>query len=61
MENRTDAFLYPGEPRLRELLDDPLVHMVMARDGVYPSEVLALVQDVARRRANQCEERRAVA
>lgn len=57
MEDRMDAFPYPGEPRLRELLDDPLVHMVMARDGVYPSEVLALVQDVARRRANQCAER----
>jgi hypothetical protein len=31
------------EPALREVLADPLVHLVMRRDGVSPAELAAVV------------------
>ncbi|ACJ00492.1 hypothetical protein [Rhodospirillum centenum] len=31
------------EPTLSEMLDDPLVRLVMARDGVHPDEVRTLI------------------
>ncbi|WP_162937531.1 hypothetical protein [Indioceanicola profundi] len=32
------------EPKLHELLDDPLVRLVMARDGLSPDEVRRVVE-----------------
>jgi hypothetical protein len=37
------------EPRLDEVLADPLVHLVMARDGVGLAELRAVVADAQRR------------
>jgi hypothetical protein len=37
------------EPRLREMLDDPLVQVLMARDKVRRSEIVELVRDVQAR------------
>lgn len=37
------------QPRLREMLEDPLVRMVMARDGVRRSEIEKLYEDLAKR------------
>ncbi|HYE49757.1 MAG TPA: hypothetical protein VEB20_09220 [Azospirillaceae bacterium] len=39
-----------GELRLDELLDDPMVRLVMDRDGVLREEILLLIQEVASRR-----------
>jgi hypothetical protein len=39
-----------GEPRLEDVLADPLVHLVMRRDGVEPGQLRALI---ARVRARQ--------
>jgi hypothetical protein len=38
------------EPSLAELLDDPLVQLLMARDGVKDSELRSLVQSIAHAR-----------
>ncbi len=38
---RTDAL--SGEPPLGDVLADPIVHAVMARDGISPSELRRLV------------------
>jgi hypothetical protein len=38
-----------GEPRLDEVLADPLVHLVMARDGVGLAELQAVIADAQRR------------
>jgi hypothetical protein len=37
------------EPRLREMLDDPLVQALMARDKVHRSEIVDLVRSVQAR------------
>lgn len=37
------------QPSLRELLDDPVIHVLMARDGVHPDEVRRLMEEVRRR------------
>ena len=43
-------WLRPGEqPRLQEMLDDPVVRVVMCRDGVAREEVEALVHSLAAR------------
>ncbi len=39
------------EPRLAELIDDPLVRLLMASDGVEPDRVRAILAETARRRA----------
>lgn len=39
------------EPTLSEMLDDPLVRLVMARDGVRPDEVRTLIAATAARLA----------
>ncbi|HZB91838.1 MAG TPA: hypothetical protein VE397_10380 [Stellaceae bacterium] len=46
--------LYVGnrEPPLDEVLDDPIVRLVMARDGLPPEEVRAHIES-ARRRLQQ--------
>ena len=38
-----------GEPRLAEMLDDPVIQAVMARDGVARCEIEALVASVQAR------------
>lgn len=38
------------EPTLSDLLDDPIVRLVMASDGVTPADVRALATSVAARR-----------
>jgi hypothetical protein len=45
---------YGCEPSLAEVLDDPLVQAVMARDGVERSEIEDLAQSV--RRASWADE-----
>ncbi len=43
------------EPSLGELLDDPIMHLLLARDGVKREEVLDIVRTVASRMAcNDC-------
>lgn len=38
------------EPTLAELIDDPLIRLVMASDGVDPHRVRTIFADIARRR-----------
>jgi hypothetical protein len=33
-----------GEPDLADVLGDPIVHLVMGRDGVAPEELTALIE-----------------
>lgn len=52
-----------GEPSIKELLDDPVIEAVMARDGVRRKELELLIDDVRgrlagrdrRREADECE------
>ena len=37
------------EPRLDELLNDPILHMVLARDGVSADELCVLIERTRRR------------
>ncbi|MDG3440444.1 hypothetical protein [Nitrospirillum amazonense] len=37
------------EPRLTDMLEDPVVRLVMERDGVYRDDVLKLMASVARK------------
>lgn len=37
------------EPRLDELLADPIVHLVMQRDGISPDDVRQAMRKVGRR------------
>lgn len=37
------------EPKLHELLDDPIVRLVMARDGLSPDQVRRVVEDTSDR------------
>ena len=39
-----------GEPRLDDLLSDPVIAVAMARDGVDPASVRSLMRDVDRAR-----------
>ncbi|MBB6252636.1 hypothetical protein [Nitrospirillum iridis] len=39
------------EPRLNDLLEDPVVRLVMERDGVYRDDVLNMMRAVARKAA----------
>lgn len=36
------------EPKLCDLLDDPLIHLVMRRDGVTRAELRAVIRDAQR-------------
>jgi len=46
-----DGWLRPGrEASLREMLDDPIMHLVMARDGVSRQEVEDLIRSLRERR-----------
>ena len=42
-------YLTNREPRLDDVLDDPIVQLVMKRDGLHPESVRAHVNDVGRR------------
>lgn len=35
------------EPTLEEILDDPIIRAVMARDGVEPEQIRSLLAEVA--------------
>jgi hypothetical protein len=35
-----------GEPTIQELLDDPVIEAVMARDGVARADLVLLIDDV---------------
>ena len=37
------------EPRLDELLDDPILHLLLARDGVSADELRALIERTRQR------------
>ncbi len=39
----------PEEPPLEEMLDDPIVRLVMRRDGIGPDEVLSTLEAAYRR------------
>jgi hypothetical protein len=39
----------PEEPPLEEMLDDPIVRLVMRRDGIGPDEVLSTLEGAYRR------------
>lgn len=41
------------EPLLEELLTDPLVHLIMKRDGIEPEQVRRLCEDIRRRIARR--------
>lgn len=42
----------PGiEPSLEDVLEDPIVHLVMRRDRLTPGDVLKAIEDVRRRLA----------
>lgn len=45
-----------AEPRLRDLLEDEPLRLLMARDGVYREDLLALVQQVAANRRAGCQD-----
>jgi hypothetical protein len=46
MRPTDSALLYSGniEPAIDELLRDPIAHLLMARDGIDASEILAVVE-----------------
>ncbi len=49
---------YRSEPSVAEMLEDPIVHLVMARDRVRREDVSVLLRNVARR-MRQIEKRAA--
>lgn len=48
-----------GEPSIKELLDDPVIEAVMARDGVRRKELEHLIDDVRGRLAGRDRRREA--
>ena len=40
---------FQSEPSLRDVFNDPIVHLVMARDRLHHDDVRALMCDAARR------------
>ena len=53
-------YIRNAEPTVEELLNDPIAHLLMARDGIEPEQVWAYVKD-ARRKLRDREEHEAVA
>jgi hypothetical protein len=43
-----------AEPDLEEVLDDPIVHMLLARDGVSRGDIRELVAEARRHLRRQC-------
>jgi len=51
-----------AEPTVEELLDDPIAHLLMARDGIEPEQVWAYVNDARRKlRDREAQQREVVA
>jgi hypothetical protein len=52
--------LYSGnhEPSVEEMLDDPIVGLVMRRDSVTPDEVRGVMDEASRRRGRGYDKRR---
>ena len=48
-----------GEPTLQELLDDPVIEAIMARDGVRRDELVSLISEVRSRLLGRSELARA--
>lgn len=46
MPRKTDNLA--SEPTLQEVFDDPIVHLVMRRDGLTPERVMAELMPIAR-------------
>jgi hypothetical protein len=42
-----------GEPTIRELLDDPVIEAIMARDGVARTDLVHLIDEVRGRLARR--------
>jgi hypothetical protein len=54
-------YLRNAEPIVEELLDDPIAHLLMARDRQRPEQVWACVNDARQRlRVRDAQEREAV-
>ena len=47
--NTSSKAWFFGEPSVDELLSDPIVHQVMARDGLTPGQVRGHLDTAARR------------
>jgi hypothetical protein len=47
-------YRHNAEPTLEELLNDPIAHLLMARDGLHPDHVWACIKN-ARERLGACE------
>lgn len=47
-----DSYLCSDEPRLDEVLDDPVIRAVMARDGIRRAEMVDLVRAVREKLAS---------
>ena len=55
-------YLRNAEPPLEELLNDPIAHLLMARDRLRSEQVWAYVNDARRRlRGREMQEREAIA
>ena len=55
-------YLRNAEPTVEELLDDPIAHLLMARDRLQPEQVWAYVNDARRNlRDHEATQREAVA
>ena len=55
-------YLRNAEPPLEELLNDPIAHLLMARDGLQSEQVWAYVKDATRRlRDREIQDRGATA
>jgi hypothetical protein len=55
-------YLRNAEPPLEELLNDPIAHLLMARDRLQFEQVWAYVNDARRRlRGRETQEREAIA
>ena len=48
-KNTSSKAWFCGEPSVEELLSDPIVHLVMARDGLSPKQVRTHLRAAARR------------
>lgn len=49
MDSSKTRIDYRGEPSIEELLSDPIIHLVMRRDGLTVAAVRRVFEDAARR------------
>jgi hypothetical protein len=45
-----------GEPKLADLLDDPILHLLMARDRISQDDLCRVLDDARRRRQSAGED-----